>query len=84
MNLTQVIGMSAALISAMLFLPQVVQTVKTKNTKSISLGMYILVAISNSLWITYGFLSWDYAILLAQTCLFPMGLVILFYKVRYK
>ena len=83
MNLTQVVGTIAAFTASMLFLPQVIKTVRTRDTKSLSLEMYILNTINNSLWITYGFLSWNYAVLLAQVCLFPMGLVMLFFKIKY-
>jgi len=83
MNLTQVIGTMAAFAASVLFLPQLIKTVRTRETKSLSLGMYILNTINNSLWLTYGFLSWNYVILLSQAFLFPMGLIILFYKIRF-
>ena len=83
MDLTQISGVTAATTASFLFLPQVVKIIKTKDTKSLSLEMYILNTANNSLWIIYGLLSWDYAILLSQVCLFPMGLIILFYKIRH-
>jgi len=83
MNFTQILGYVAATISAIIFLPQVIQTVKTKNTKSLSLSSFILISISNSLWLTYGILQLDLAIILAQFFLVPMGLTILIYKIIY-
>lgn len=77
------IGYIAAIVSAIIFFPQLLQTVKTKETKDLSLGMYILVTLSNSLWFLYGILSPDYAIILAQTFLLPMGTTILVYKIKY-
>ena len=83
MNITQLIGYVAALVGAIIFLPQVIQTIKTKNTKSLSLPSFILLNVSNSLWFTYGILKLDPAILLAQLFLLPMGLTIMIYKIIY-
>jgi len=83
MNITQLIGYVAAIVGAIIFLPQVIQTIKTKNTKSLSLPSFILLNVSNSLWFTYGILKLDPAILLAQLFLLPMGLTIMIYKIIY-
>ena len=83
MNLVDFIGYSAAIIAALIFLPQVIHTVKTKDTKGLSLITYVLLTVSNSLWLTYGILTNDYAIIFAQACLWPMGVVILGYKIKY-
>lgn len=83
MNIVDIIGFAAAAMAAVIFLPQVIKTVKTKDTKGLSLSSFILISLSNSLWLTYGLLSSDTAIILSQVFLFPMGLTILIYKVKY-
>ncbi len=83
MNITEIIGYVAATVGALIFLPQVIKTVRTKDTKGLSLSTFILISINNSLWLTYGILSVDSAIVLSQVFVFPMGLVILFYKLKY-
>ena len=83
MNITDVIGYLAAISAAIIFLPQVIHTVKTKNTKGLSLSTFILVNISNSTWLTYGILTVDKAIIFSQIFLLPMGICILFYKLKY-
>lgn len=83
MNIVDIIGFAAAAMAAVIFLPQVIKTVKTKDTKGLSLSSFILISLSNSLWLTYGLLSSDTAIILSQVFLFPMGLTILVYKVKY-
>jgi len=81
--MTQVIGVLAAISAAVIFLPQVIQTLRTKNTKDLSLGTFILANISNSMWLTYGILTTDFAILLSQAFLLPMGMCILICKFKY-
>ncbi len=83
MNFVDLIGYAAALTGAMIFLPQVIHTMKTKDTKGLSLPTYILLTINNSMWATYGVLTNDQAIMLAQACLLPMGIIILGYKIKF-
>ena len=83
MTLIDIIGYAAATLAAIIFLPQLIQTVRSKETKGLSLASFILISISNSLWLSYGLLTGDAAIILSQIFLFPMGLTILFYKIKY-
>ncbi len=83
MNIVDIIGFAAATMAAIIFLPQVIKTVKTKDTKGLSLSTFILISVSNSLWLTYGLLSGETVIILSQVFLFPMGLTILVYKIKY-
>ena len=83
MNFTDLIGYSAATIGAFLFLPQVIHTIKTKDTKGLSLITLILTTSVSSLWAIYGILTVDYAIILAQVFLFPMVICVLGFKLKY-
>ena len=83
MNITELIGYLAATLAAVIFLPQLIKTVRSKDTKGLSLSSFILISISNSLWLSYGILTGDTAIILSQIFLFPMGLVILVYKIKF-
>jgi MtN3 and saliva related transmembrane protein len=81
---TQIIGYLAAMLAALIFLPQVIQTIKTKDTKGLSLFSFVLINMSNVIWMTYGVLTGESAIILSQVCLLPMGAIILSYKIKYK
>jgi len=83
MNLTDIIGYFAALLAALIFLPQMVQTIRSKDTKGLSLPTFILVSLSNTMWLSYGLLTMDSAIILSQIFLYPMGITILVYKIKY-
>ncbi len=83
MIFSELVGYMAAIVGASIFLPQVVQTIKTKDTKSLSLPTFLLLNLNNSLWLTYGLLTTDTAIVLSQIFVLPMSLIILFYKFRY-
>ena len=84
MSLPEIIGYIAATVGAAIFLPQVIQTVRTKDTKSLSLPTFLLLNLNNSLWLTYGLLTSDPAIVLSQVFVLPMSIIILFYKLKYR
>lgn len=83
MNFTELIGYTAAFLAALIFLPQMLQTIRSKDTKGLSLPSFILISLSNSMWLSYGLLMMDPAIILSQVFLFPMGVTILVYKIKY-
>ncbi|MBK7106923.1 MAG: hypothetical protein IPH62_16750 [Ignavibacteriae bacterium] len=83
MGISEIIGYFAAAIGSLIFIPQAVQTIKTKNTKALSLPTFILISLNNFLWMTYGILTSDIAIILSQIFVLPLGLLILVYKFKY-
>lgn len=54
MDTTTVIGFIAAALTTFAFLPQTIRILRTKNTNSISLGMYIAMVSGVTLWLIYG------------------------------
>ncbi|MGL5645777.1 PQ-loop domain-containing transporter, partial [Cetobacterium sp.] len=47
----RIIGIIAATLTTIAFFPQVIQVIKSKDTKSISLTMYILFVTGVLLWV---------------------------------
>ncbi len=60
------IGFVAGTCTVVSFLPQVVHTLKTKKTKDLSLGMYIILLAGAVLWTSYGVLTHAPSILYNQ------------------
>ncbi len=84
MKITTVIGLVAATITTLSFIPQLIKTWKLKETKDISLLMFVTLGVGIILWIIYGFLLWDLPLILANSITFIFVLVILFFKFKYK
>ena len=80
----EVIGTVAAIGGAFVALPQVLKVVKTKQTRDLSLGMWIASVLTVTSWLIYGILIWNYQIMLANAFVLPMSLTILGYKIKYK
>ena len=84
MNVIAILGLTAAIISTIAFLPQVIKSWKTRKTSDISLGSYILVVSGVFLWLVYGFLIKDIPLILANGVTFILTFWILILKIKYR
>lgn len=82
MNLTTLIGMTAAICTTVAFVPQAIKTIKSKHTKDLSRGMYTVLSIGVLLWTIYGILIRDLPVILANvvTLIFTSIILILIFK----
>lgn len=78
------IGMISAMLTTGAFVPQVWKIVRTKDTTSISLGMYIIFTLGVIGWLTYGLALNERPIIFANCVTLVLSLIILGYKLRYK
>ncbi|OCN05285.1 hypothetical protein A4S06_09260 [Erysipelotrichaceae bacterium MTC7] len=76
------VGYIAATLTTISFVPQVIQVVKTKDTSSISLGMYSLFVIGVALWLVYGLVIGDLPMIISNAITTVLSSVILSYKIR--
>lgn len=84
MKITTIIGLTAATLTTLSFVPQVVKTWKMKETRDISLSMFLILGIGIILWTVYGFMIQDLPVILANCVSFIFIAIIIFLKVRYK
>ena len=82
-NLSDIIGFFAATLTTVSFVPQVFKIVQTKDTKSISLFMYIVFATGVFLWFTYGLLLKDMPIICANLVTLVLVAIVLRFKIKY-
>jgi len=81
LELKNIIGSCAAILSTIVLVPQVIKVAKTKETDGISMGMYIVFLFSMLLWFTYGVLIKSNEIMIANILTIPMGIYILYYVI---
>jgi MtN3 and saliva related transmembrane protein len=67
MSIVSVIGIAAAICTTVSFIPQVLKTIKTGQTKDISLSMYLIFTTGIALWLIYGIMIGDLPIIMANT-----------------
>lgn len=80
--MVEYIGFVAASLTTLSFLPQTIQIIRTKDTKSISLGMYIMFVSGVALWLTYGFYIGDKPLILANMITLVLSSIILVFKLN--
>lgn len=77
-------GTIAAILTTASFLPQAIKTIKTKDTKGISTGMYSMFVVGVFLWIIYGIQLKDMPIIIANVITFVLASIILGFKIFVK
>lgn len=82
MNFVTILGFLAAIGTTSSFIPQVIHIIKTKNTKGISLSMYIIFTTGIFCWLLYGCFLGATPIILANAVTFILALIILIFKIK--
>ncbi|MBE9216985.1 SemiSWEET transporter [Plectonema cf. radiosum LEGE 06105] len=78
-----IVGLLAATLTTSAFLPQMIKTWRTKSAKDVSYTMLITFIIGIFLWLIYGILRKDIAIILANAFTLLFNLTILYLKIKY-
>lgn len=80
MNGLDVLGFTAAFCTTISFLPQAVKAIRTRDTASLSLWMYIIFTLGVGLWLLYGIAKSDKAIIVANVVTLALAFLILWIK----
>ena len=78
----EIIGYCAAFLTTIAFLPQAIQSWRTRDLSGISLGMYSLFTAGVGLWLIYGLIIEKWHRILANALTFTLALSILLLKLR--
>jgi MtN3 and saliva related transmembrane protein len=82
MNLISIIGLLAAVLTSSSFLPQALKTIRTKDTSSISLSMYILFTLGTLMWFIFGIATNNFPVWLANGFTLIFASIILYFKIQ--
>ncbi len=56
MDITQILGWAATFLFSIMIIPQMVKTIKTRDTKGVSLLLFVIFLIANVIALTYALL----------------------------
>lgn len=84
MDYVSIFGYIGAACTTLAFLPQMIKTIRYRQTKNISLGMYIIFIFGIAGWLSYGILRNDMPMILANSVSFFFTAIILVLKIKYK
>lgn len=80
----ELLGVVAAGLSAISFLPQIIKIWRFRSVKDISTGMYVIYAVSIILWLVYGMIIKSEPLILAEILTLILVSVILTMKYMWK
>jgi MtN3 and saliva related transmembrane protein len=79
----ELIGLLAGAMTTSAFVPQAVQTWRTRSARDVNAGLLVLLVVGNSLWFTYGALVGSWGLLAANIVTVPLCALILWVKLRH-
>ncbi|HRN61231.1 MAG TPA: SemiSWEET transporter [Luteimonas sp.] len=77
------IGYVAATLTTLAFVPQAVKTIRSRDTRGISLGMYVVFTIGIVCWFGYGLVLGSWPMIVSNAITFVLAAVILGLKLRH-
>ena len=78
------LGYFAGTLTVASFLPQVIRTWQTQQTRDLSLGMFTLLTTASTLWIIYGAVTADWPVILTNGGMVALNGALAVAKVRYR
>ena len=78
----ELIGLVAGAMTTSAFVPQAVQTWRTRSARDVNAGLLVLLVVGNSLWFTYGALVGSWGLVAANIVTVPLCALILWVKLR--
>jgi MtN3 and saliva related transmembrane protein len=86
MMITDFVGSFAAACTTLAFIPQAVQSYRTRDLSGISLPMYSIFTAGVAMWLVYGLLKQDWPIIIANVITVALSAMILVLKImeRFK
>ena len=76
-------GYAAAALTTVSFLPQAVKTIRSRDTRGISLLMYVVFTIGIGFWFCYGLALHSWPMIVANAITFLLAATILGLKLRH-
>ncbi len=81
---TFILGLVAASLTTIAYVPQVLKTWKSKSSKDLSLKMLLTFCAGVCLWLIYGVLEKYTPIIVANSITLVLAMVLLFFKFKFK
>jgi len=84
LNLSDVVGFSAAILTTVAFFPQALKSWRTRDLSGISLSMYSLFTVGVALWLVYGVILSSWPIIVGNAITLVLASAVLALKVMHK
>ena len=78
----ELIGYLGAFMTTAAFFPQTWQVIRTRDTRSLSLAMYVLFTLGICFWLVYGVLIESFPVTIANAITLVLSSIILYMKMK--
>lgn len=82
MQTLDVVGYIAASLTTFAFVPQVIQAIRTRDLRDVSLAMYVTFWLGIALWLVYGIMLSAWPIIIANALTLVLSGIVLAMKLR--
>lgn len=79
-----VLGLVAGVLTTVAVVPQIIKAKKTKEVEDVSPGMYFVLISGLALWVIYGVIKDDIAIIATNCLAFGLNIIMLVLIFRYR
>jgi len=76
-------GYIAATLTTAAFVPQAIKTIRSRDTRGISLGMYVVFTIGIAFWLLYGVALHSWPMIISNIITFGLSATILAMKLKH-
>ncbi|HEY6669865.1 MAG TPA: SemiSWEET transporter [Methyloceanibacter sp.] len=83
MSIEILVSAAAATLTTAAFVPQALHIIRHKETKAISLFMYVSFAVGVALWLSFGCLIGNWPIIVSNAITLALALAIIAMKLKY-
>jgi MtN3 and saliva related transmembrane protein len=83
MGFITLLGLVAGVLTTTSFIPQLLKIWRTRSADDISTGMFVAFCIGVTLWLIYGALNRDIAIIVSNFVTLVLAMTVLVLKIRY-
>ena len=83
MNITQIIGIAAGVLTSIAMLPQLIKMIKEKKAENVSVVMLLVLISGLALWAVYGFMRDDLPVIVTNCFSFLLNVVVLTFRIKY-
>ena len=77
------VGYAAATLTTVAFVPQAIRTLRTRDTRGISLVMYVVFTVGLCFWLAYGIVLGSWPMIFSNIITLVLALLILGLKLRH-
>ena len=77
------VGYAAATLTTVAFVPQAIKTLRTRDTRGISLVMYVVFTVGLCFWLAYGIVLGSWPMIFSNIITLVLALLILGLKLRH-